>query len=516
VIRHGLACMALLCVAVPAAAQGALVTIHTDQPGAVIAPEIHGQFVEHVSNGVYPGLWVGPQSPIPNTRGFRNDVVAALRRIHVPLIRWPGGCFADTYNWRDGIGPRDARPVRPNNNWAVTESNQVGTDEFFDLAQQIGAKTYLNINMGTGSPADMVDWLDYMTSHRGTTLADQRIANGHAAPYQINYLGLGNESWGCGGSQTAQAYDARVRLFSSFVRLPQGQSTYRIAVGPDSEDYGWTDTIMASAGTARMFGTVPLVDGISLHFYTIPSGSFANKGASTGFGEDLWFGAVQQTMRLDPIITRHSEIMDRHDPQRRVGLMVDEWGAWHDSITGRFEDLRQANTLRDAMVAATGLLIFQNHAERVRMANIAQMVNVLQALIITDEDGIVLTPTYHVFDMFQDFQGATLLPVDVDGASYTFGDQSIPALIAGAARLPDGRIKLALVNVDPHSAQEIAVPLSGGSISGQILTGPAIDSANSRARPDAVAPQAFTAFSRRGDGLRVQVPAKAIVVLTIG
>ncbi len=218
----------------PAQAEDAVVTIHADQPGAVIAPEIHGQFVEHVSNGVYPGLWVGPESPIPNTRGFRNDVVEALRRIHVPLIRWPGGCFADTYNWRDGVGPREQRPVRPNNNWAVTESNQVGTDEFFDLAQQIGARTYLNINMGTGSPADMVDWLDYMTSHPGTTLADQRVTNGHAQPYTIDYLGLGNESWGCGGNMTPEFYADNYRRYNTFVKnyVPGPENRlYRIACG---------------------------------------------------------------------------------------------------------------------------------------------------------------------------------------------------------------------------------------------------------------------------------------------
>lgn len=500
------------------AVQGNEIVVHFDKQGATINPDIHGQFVEHVSTGVYDGLWVGPESPIPNTRGFRNDVVEALRRLHVPVIRWPGGCFADSYDWRDGIGPITSRPVRANPLWGITESNAVGTHEFMDLADQLGAKTYVNINMGTATAGEMRDWLDYMTSPQGTTLSALRAANGHKEPFHLSYLGLGNESWGCGGQMTPETYDSLVRQFSTFVRLPKDQKVQKVAVGPDFDNYRWTETIMKSSGTYRLFGEIPAIDAISLHYYVLPGGSFKNKGKSFGFDESLWFGAIFQTLRLDGVISKHSEIMDRYDPAKRVALVVDEWGAWHDSVTGNFVDLRQENTLRDAMVAATGLLIFQKHADRVRMANIAQMVNVLQAMVVTHGDKIVLTPTYHVFDMFKDFQNATQLSTEVRAGRYHFGKQSVPSAVAGAARTTDGRVKIAVVNFDPRDSQNFNIKIDAfraEKVEAEILTGPAMDSANDLDNQNRVSVTPFSISNPNLDAVSFTAPSKSIVVLTI-
>lgn len=489
----------------------ARVVIHADRPGAVIAPEIQGQFVEHLGHGVYDGIWVGEGSPIPNIHGYRRDVVDALRAIHVPVIRWPGGCFADSYHWRDGVGPRERRPVRLNMVWGgVEETNAFGTHEFMDFAELIGARTYLAANVGGGTVGEMTDWIEYITSPSHSTLANERRANGRAAPWKLDFIGIGNESWGCGGSMRADYYADLFRQYATFVR-PGGPPVIKVASGAGADDTAWTETLMAKAGDS--------LDAISLHYYTIATGDWGHKGSATAFGEGEWIGAVRAATHMDELIAHHEAVMDRYDPKKRVGLFVDEWGAWDDpepGTNGAF--LYQQNSLRDAITAAITLDIFAAHADRVRMANLAQMVNVLQALILTDGERMTLTPTYHVFDLYQVFQGATVLPVEVSAPDYGFGGAATPGLSVSAAHGRDGTLHLALVNPDPNHPLTVAVALAGGKaagVSGRILTALAMNAVNTFDRPQTVRPQPFAGARLSPGGLTVRLPPKAIVVLDL-
>lgn len=502
----------------PGSAQGRRATTITegivrgDSAGAVIAPEIYGQFAEHLGRGIYDGVWVGPASPIPNTRGFRNDVIAALRAIKVPVVRWPGGCFADDYHWRDGIGPSASRPVRVNVLWGgVEETNAVGTHEYFDLAEQIGAKTYVAGNVGTGTPAEMAQWVEYMTSPTRSTVANERRRNGREHPFRVDLFGVGNETWGCGGSMTAEHYADLYRNFAEFVRSPQAPRIVKVASGSNSEDYHWTEVMMQRAAGQ--------MDALSLHYYTVPTGDWNKKGAATAGDEAIWMSTMVQALRMDDLITRHAAIMDRFDPQKRVGLYVDEWGVWHDPEPGSNPGfLAQQNTLRDAVVAATTLNIFHAHADRVRLAAIAQMVNVLQAMILTEKDAMVLTPTYHVFDMYSVFQGATSLPVRIEAPRYVFGKDTIPSISLSAARGPDGAVHLALVNLDPARASALSLRLPGvraSRVTGRVLTAVSLAAHNTVTSPAAIAPAPFRGASLDSGGVRVDVPAKSVVVLTL-
>jgi alpha-L-arabinofuranosidase len=489
----------------------AQITVHADQPGAVIHPEIYGQFAEQLGRGIYGGVWVGEDSSIPNIKGYRKDVVDALKAIKVPVVRWPGGCFADQYNWRDGIGPRDKRPIRPNASWGGEDHNQFGTHEFMDFVELIGAKAYISINVGTGTPREMSQWIEYITADGHSSLAQERRANGRDKPWKLDYVGIGNEMWGCGGSMRPEFYADVYRQYATFVHSPPNAPITRIASGANGDDIHWTDTLMATAGSQ--------IDAISLHNYTIPSGNWSHKGSATTFSEAEWISTLQGALHMDDLITQHSAVMDKYDPKKRVALVVDEWGNWMDQDPNANNSaLYQQNSLRDALSAAITLDIFQAHADRVRMANIAQMVNVLQAMILTDQSRMVLTPTYYVFDMYKVFQGATYLPLDVQAPMYRYGNAVVPGIHAAAGRDVTGVVHVALVNLDPHHATTVRVRLigvHGAKVEGSVLTAPAITSVNTFDHPHVVEPVAFHDAVLKDGVITATLPAKSVTVLDI-
>lgn len=525
-IALALAAGATLASAEPPAPTNAV--LHADQAGPVINRDIFGQFAEHLGQGVYGGVWVGKDSPIPNLRGIRSDVVAALRAIKVPVVRWPGGCFADEYHWRHGIGPASQRISTVNANWGnVLEPNSFGTHEFMDFVEQIGSEAYINVNLATGTPREAVEWLEYMTTDQPSTLGRERITNGRKAPYRIKYLGIGNESWGCGGNMTADEYVQKLRLFSTvthnmnpdqappnrFVR--SANQMQRIAVGPEDDKVEYTEAVMKAWQATRPWRWG--FEGLSLHHYTM--GATPMSSPATGFSDADYALFVQQTRGMETLISQHSAIMDKYDPEKRVALVVDEWGAWLAPLPGtnpRF--LKQQNSLRDAVLASLNLNIFARRADRVRMANIAQMVNVLQAMILTDKDRMVLTPTYHIFSMYVPFQDAALVPLTLaGGGEYRAGSVSVPRVDGLAARAKDGSLWVALTNVDPGQSAEVRLNAKDLHISravGQVLTAGRIDAINSFDQPDAVSPKPFMAQAQ-GDMLPLRLAPKSVTVVRL-
>ena len=485
-----------------------------------INPAVYGQFAEHLGRGIYEGIWVGANSPIPNTHGFRNDVIEALRHIKVPVIRWPGGCFAEDYNWRDGIGPRAQRPVRVNSSWGdIDEPNTFGTHEYMEFSELIGSKTYVTAPVGAGTPLALEQWLEYMTSDSHSTLAEERRKNGRAQPFHVDYLGIGNEAWGCGGQMTATEYAAEFRRFVTFARVPPTQKMQTVAVGPSDDNYQWTEVMMRETynqPTSKLYGGL---EALSLHYYTLPNSTWEHKGAAVGFPESEWIGALSHALRLDEYITKHSAIMDRYDPAKKVALVVDEWGTWYDpEKDSNPSHLYQQNSLRDAVTAAVTFNIFHHHADRVRMANIAQMVNVLQAMILTDKEKMLLTPTYHVFDMLQGFQGATSLPLQVDSPRYSAAGMSIPAISGSAARGTDGTVHISLVNLDPHHDTNLRMALKGMAptmVKATLLTANTMDAHNTFAAPNLVHPVPYTDVKLEAGSLQVNIPAMAVLTLEL-
>jgi alpha-N-arabinofuranosidase len=472
-----------------------------------IAPEIYGQFSEQLGKGITDGIWVGENSAIPNIQGYRSDVVAALQALHVPVLRWPGGCYADTYHWRDGIGPRGERPVTLNHWWGNNEENNAfGTNEYFKFAQLIGSRTDLSVNVGTGTAGEAKDWIEYVSSPSRSSLAQLRRTNGQDAPWKIDYVAIGNESWGCGGNLTAEQYEALLRRYSTF--LKQGSSPRMIAVGPSADDYHWTEAVMESRSQ---------FDLISLHYYTLPTGDWTHKGAASGFSKAEWLQTFAQTRRMEELLARHSAIMDKTDPDKKVGIAVDEWGTWYDTPPGA-PALRQGNTLRDALVAAVNFHIFHRYADRVRMANISQMVNVLQSPILTEGSQMVRTPTYYAFLMYRPFQGASAVPVEENSPDLPAGTGSIPAIDVTAANGEDGSIHVGLINLDPDEGAAIDLSIAGvrsGEISGELLTAAHMDSENRFGAGEEVHPMPFRG-ARWHDGLiSVSMPPKSVVVLTL-
>ena len=496
----------------PAATASA--TLRADQPGPVVNRNVYGHFAEHLGRGIYEGIWVGPDSKIPNTRGIRNDVVAALRELDVPVLRWPGGCFADEYHWRDGIGPREKRPSMINTNWGgVVENNHFGTHEFMDLVEQLGTQAYITGNVGSGTPQEMMEWIEYVTSDAVSPMANLRRQNGREKAWRLAYFGIGNEPWGCGGNMRPEYYSDEFRRYNTFIKnYDRTKPVYRIAAGANSGDTNWTEVLMNMVGR-RM-------NGLSVHYYTLPTGNWSKKGSATAFTEAEWFATLSRTLVMDERLAKHSAIMDKTDPQKRIGLVVDEWGTWYDVEPGTEPGfLYQQNTLRDAIVAGLNFHIFHRHAGRVTMANIAQTINVLQAMILTDKEKMLRTPTYWVFEMFKVHQGGTFLPVELTAPDYAFGDQRIPAVSASATRTSDGRtVYLSLVNTNPNQGVVLNVAISGftaTTAAGRLLTAPTIQAHNTFAAPDTVKPEPFSGAKLSGGSLEVRLPAKSVVVVVL-
>ena len=495
----------LAAAAVPANAQTAVanVTIDTSKPGASIDRNIYGQFGEHLGRGIYEGIWVGEDSKIPNIRGYRKDVVEALKKIHVPNIRWPGGCFADLYDWRDGIGPRAKRPKRVNVHWGgVTEDNSFGTHEFMNFSELVGADAYVSLNVGSLTPYDSAQWLEYMTSDSQSSLVNERRKNGRAKPWTVRFVGIGNETWGCGGNMR-DSYAADInRRYATFANTPREMGTLKIASGSHDDNYDFAETMMRDGGR---------FDGLSVHYYTVPR-IFRDKGPSTGFPESEWASTLKHALHIDEIVTKTAAIMDKYDADKKIGLYVDEWGTWYDQEPGSHPGfLYQQNSLRDALVAGLSLNIFQRHSDRVKGANIAQMINVLQAMILTDKEKMLLTPTYHVFDMYQAFMGAAPYPAKVSGPDYVQGDNRIPMVDVSAARGADGKLILSIVNTDPGHAVQVVTNLTG-TAHGRILSAFAMDAHNTFDKPNMVRPLPFASSTQDGK-MSFDMPAKGVAVV---
>jgi len=522
-VRSLLASFILLAVAMAApvaAAQKVYMSVDVSKAGAKIDRNLFGQFAEHLGHGVYEGVWVGPDSKIPNIRGIRSDVVAAMKALRVPDVRWPGGCFADEYHWRNGIGSQ--RTVTLNPNWGgVIEPNTFGTHEFMDFLDQIGAEAYLSVNVGSGTPHEAAEWLEYLTTAQPTTLAKERTANGHPAPYKVAFLGIGNESWDCGGNMTPDYYLSQLKIYSRFVRnfnpLQQDkQQMLKIAVGPGGGDPRWTEWTEAIMKAYQSHTWSWDMNGLSLHSYTVVK--WPPSYASVGFGEAEYAQILKSTLEMNDLIAKHSAIMDKYDPQKKVALVVDEWGGWYAPIPGSHPGfLAQQNSLRDAILAALNLNIFAQHADRVRMANIAQMINVLQAMILTDKEKMILTPTYYVYKIYVPFQDATFVPVSFDAGTYTHDSISLPRIDAIAAKDKAGKLWLAITNVDPNQQAEIEIRLAGTnakSAAGETLTAPKVDSVNTFDVPNTVVPKPISAKARDGK-LTLELEPKSVTVIAL-
>ncbi len=472
-----------------------------------INKNIYGQFSEHLGHLIYGGIWVGPNSSIPNIDGIRKDVVKALKEIKVPVLRWPGGCFADTYHWKDGIGPRDKRPTIINTNWGgVTENNHFGTHEFLELCNLIGCQPFISGNLGSGTVQELSEWVEYVNSDNVSPMTKLRKKNGRDKSWGVKYWGLGNEAWGCGGNMTPEYYADLVRRYGTFMHNYGKNKVYKIASGASDNNYNWTKVLMEK--DARY------INGLSLHHY-----SWANQRTATDFDESGWFSIMKQTLEIKELIEKHSAIMDKYDPLKRIALDVDEWGTWYKVEPGTNPGfLYQQNTMRDAIAAACNLNIFNNHCDRVRMANIAQVVNVLQATILTKGPKMVLTPTYWVFDLYKVHQGAMMVPVKVSSSDYVYKGEKLPAVNCSASIDTSGRMHISLCNIDPDKAEGVELSwdsFKANKITGKILTAKKMNAHNTFENPNEVKPADFSGFNLNGNNLKVNMPPMSVIVLEL-
>jgi alpha-L-arabinofuranosidase len=472
-----------------------------------IDKNIYGHFSEHLGRCIYEGYWVGENSKIPNTNGIRNDIVEALKKIKVPVLRWPGGCFADEYHWKDGIGPRDKRPSMINTNWGgVTEDNSFGTHEFMELCRQVGCEAYISGNVGSGTVQELSQWVEYMNSDNVSPMTDLRKKNGRDKSWGVKYWALGNENWGCGGNMKPEFYADQVRRYGTYCKDYGNNRIYKIACGPSDNNYDWTEVMMKNADG--------FMSGLSLHHY-----AFNDKKIAINFDEKGWFDVIKSSLAIDEYITKHSAIMDKYDPKKKVALIVDEWGTWYGVEAGTNPGfLYQQNTMRDAITAACNLNIFNNHCDRVRMANLAQTVNVLQAVALTDKEKMVLTPTYYVFDMFKVHQNALWVRTKIESPDYVLGNQQLPAINTSASIDEQGRLHLTLCNIDPKNQQNIFCEInkfSAAKVSGRILTAKEMNAHNTFDKPNIVVPHQFTNFKMDNKGLLITLPEMSVVMLEI-
>ncbi|MGG3306148.1 alpha-N-arabinofuranosidase [Paenibacillus lautus] len=491
-----------------------VITIHSDVSKGKINRNIYGHFSEHLGRCIYEGIWVGEDSPIPNTEGIRNDVLEALKQLNIPVLRWPGGCFADEYHWKDGVGPRENRKQMVNTHWGgVVENNHFGTHEFLRLCELLGCEPYISGNVGSGTVQEMSEWVEYMTFDGVSPMAAWRQENGREKPWNVKYFGVGNENWGCGGNMRPEYYADLYRRYQTYVRNYGDNKIYKIACGPNVDDYRWMETVMREAH--------PFMDAISLHYYTIPGEFWTGKGPATGFSEQEWFTTMKKALHMDELITRHSAIMDQYDPNKRIGLIVDEWGTWFDVEPGTNPGfLYQQNTIRDALVAGLTLNIFHEHNDRVVMANIAQVVNVLQSVVLTEGEKMILTPTYHVFDMYKVHQDAERLATNYSGVDYEMDGEKIPQVSVTASKDQAGKIHVSLCNVSHTEQSDVTIQLRGlndevSKIVGQQLASDSLDAHNTFESPETLRPTTFHAFEQERDVLRAKLAPMSVTVLEI-
>jgi alpha-N-arabinofuranosidase len=496
-----------------AAAQNQIV-IEARQGQDTISRFIYGHFVEHLGRCIYDGIYVGRDNvKIPNQGGIRMDVVDALKKLKVPVLRWPGGCFADAYYWRDGVGPPAARRPVENIWWGnVRETNAFGTHEFLALCEMLGAEPYLAVNVGSGPVKDAAEWVQYINHANGSgAMADLRQQHGRATPWRVTYWGVGNESWGCGGNMTVEFYVNLYRQYATYMTsYGNTEKLFRIAVGPGTEDYHWTEVLMRD---------IPrnMLDGISVHHYSVID--WKKKGSATRFSENEYYTTLKEAARMDRFISKNREVMDRYDPEQKVALIVDEWGTWFDVEPGASgASLYQQNTQRDAVVAAVTLNILNNHARRVRMANLAQMVNVLQAVILTHEEKLIRTPTYHVMEMFNVHHDALLLPSRKSNNRYIHGKDTIDVISVSASKNKNGSINVSLANLHARQPQQVSLRIEGGSfnaVDGRMLHAARLQEMNTFDQPNAVAPVAFKPVAIKNGVIEATLPPYSVVVLSI-
>ncbi len=485
--------------------------INPNQKIAKISKDIYGTFSEHLGRCIYEGVYVGEDSPIPNVNGMRKDVVGALKDMGVPVLRWPGGCFADEYHWKDGIGPKESRKKMINTHWGgVVEDNSFGTHEFFELCEQLGCDAYVNGNLGSGTVQEMSEWIEYMTFDGLSPMSELRKQNGREKPWNLKYFGIGNESWGCGGEMMPHFYADQYRRYQVYVRnYDWSKPIYRIACGPNAFDFTWTDEVMHYAGNK--------MNGLSLHYYTVPGPDWGHKGSATRFTVDEYYTTVKKAYKMEELITRHTEVMNRHDPEKRVDLIVDEWGTWYDVEEGTNPGfLYQQSTMRDAIVAGLTLNIFNKHADRVRMANIAQTVNVLQSVILTDGEEMLLTPTYHIFKMFKDHAENTLLGSFIT-TDYLEDAKKTPILTESASIKADGSIVSTVSNASVDSVEKIVCQVADFSVSSveaEIVSGK-MDDFNTFESKSVVKTEKFTDFELSSDGFVASIPPCSVVKFII-
>jgi len=488
------------------------IVLTPDSAKVTISRHIYGHFAEHLGHCIYGGFYVGEgNKKIPNTNGVRNDIVDALKKLKIPNLRWPGGCFADTYHWKDGIGPKKDRPSIVNTNWGgVTEDNSFGTHEFLEMCKLLNTEPYISGNVGSGTVQELADWVQYANFDAKSPMSDLRRKNGQDKAWGVKFWGIGNEAWGCGGNMTPEHYADVYRTFVTFMNNTPTTRLTRIASGANGSDYNWTEVLMKN---------IPLnmLGGLGVHHYSVIE--WRQKGPATGFTEEQYFKTMRSALQMEEMVQKHAAIMDKYDPQKRVAMVVDEWGGWYDVEPGTNPGfLYQQNTMRDAMIAGVTLNTFNNHADRVRMANLAQTVNVLQAVILTNEEKMLLTPTYHVMEMYNVHQDAKLIPITVTSGDYSFGNEKLKAVSASASKDSTGTIHISLVNIDLKNPADVSINLQGGkytNVTGRILSSGNISDHNTFENPNKIKPAVFNGASLNGKNVNVKLPPFSVVVLSI-
>ena len=488
------------------------IVLTPDSAKVTISRHIYGHFAEHLGHCIYGGFYVGEgNKKIPNINGVRNDIVDALKKLKIPNLRWPGGCFADTYHWKDGIGPKKDRPSIVNTNWGgVTEDNSFGTHEFLEMCKLLNTEPYISGNVGSGTVQELADWVQYANFDAKSPMSDLRRKNGQDKAWGVKFWGIGNEAWGCGGNMTPEHYADVYRTFVTFMNNTPTTRLTRIASGANGSDYNWTEVLMKN---------IPLnmLGGLGVHHYSVIE--WRQKGPATGFTEEQYFKTMRSALQMEEMVQKHAAIMDKYDPQKRVAMVVDEWGGWYDVEPGTNPGfLYQQNTMRDAMIAGVTLNTFNNHADRVRMANLAQTVNVLQAVILTNEEKMLLTPTYHVMEMYNVHQDAKLIPITVTSGDYSFGNEKLKAVSASASKDSTGTIHISLVNIDLKNPADVSINLQGGkytNVTGRILSSGNISDHNTFENPNKIKPAVFNGASLNGNNVNVKLPPFSVVVLSI-